>query len=199
MLLSALVPALVLSTGLLSGVGEPEAGRTKQAAVDPGAYASADWPAHNTSLYAENLQGKKLPTALGEETWLTEKQDLEGKVLVLDFWATWCGPCIAAEPKLTALQKKLKDHLVVIGVSGQNEDIETVRSYLDEKGTEHAYVHDAEQRVFKPFKSRGIPLVVVISTDGVVRWMGNPHAPEFDKAVEQTVRVDPGLKAPAKE
>lgn len=57
------------------------------------------------------------------------------------------------------------------------------------------YLHDAEQRVYKPFESRGIPLVVVLSTDGVIRWMGNPHHKDFNAIVGQVVAADPMIKA----
>lgn len=214
----ALIPALVLGAGVLAAFapeteqakpGEPEPfvltiswddapDEKAPVKVDAALYAAADWPAHNPDLYAENFQGKKLEVPLGQETWLTPEQDLAGKVLVLDFWATWCAPCIAATPRLAELQKAYDKGLAVVGVSGQNEDIGTVRAYLDEKEPSFAYVHDDKQGVFAPFKSRGIPLAVVVSTDGVVRWMGNPLAKEFKEAVEQVVRVDPLVKARSK-
>jgi thiol-disulfide isomerase/thioredoxin len=215
-----LIPALVLGAGFLPiapegekpGAGEPtvftieieweDAPNGKTPAkdgpgVDPALYAAAEWPAHNTDLYAEDFQGKNLPAPLGAETWLTAKQDLAGKVVLLDFWATWCGPCVAATPKLAELQKAHPDSLAVVGVSGQGEDAETIRSYLAEHKPSFAYIHDDAQTVFKPFKSRGIPLVVVVSTDGVVRWIGNPFEPDFKPAVEQIVKADPLVKARA--
>lgn len=206
----ALIPALALGAGLLSFAPEEAEPETMvftiqweeadpaPAKVDPALYAAAEWPAHNTDLYAEDFQGKKLPAPLGTETWLTPKKDLAGKVLLLDFWATWCGPCIAATPKLAELQKAHPDSLAVVGISGQGEDADTIRSYLAEKKPSFAYVHDDAQAVFKPFKSRGIPLVVLVSTDGVVRWIGNPFEPDFQAAVEQAVKVDPLAKAGAK-
>lgn len=215
----ALIPALTLGAGMLSMApeqGKPgwpdplvitlewdeapdgKAPADAPAKVDPALYAAAEWPAHNTDLYAEDLQGEKLAAPLGKEIWLTPKQDLAGKVVLMDFWATWCGPCIAATPKLAELQKAHPDTLAVVGVSGQGEDIETIRSYLAEKKPAFVYVHDDEQTVFKPFKSRGIPLVVLVSTDGVVRWIGNPFEPDFKAAVEQTIKVDPVANARVK-
>jgi thiol-disulfide isomerase/thioredoxin len=182
--------------GVAAGVKDP-ANADAPIKVDPALYAAADWPAHNPDLYAEDFQGKKLAAPLGKETWLTPKQNLDGKVLLLDFWATWCGPCIAATPRLADLQKAHPQGLAVVGVSGQGEDAETIRSYLAEHKPSFAYIHDDAQTVFKPFKSRGIPLVVVVSTDGVVRWMGNPFSETFKPAVEQIVKADPLVKARA--
>jgi thiol-disulfide isomerase/thioredoxin len=191
-----LIPAaLVLSASFL--VAEPPAAQPAPPTVqvDPAAYESAKWPAHNTDLYANDFQGKKLEVTLGQEQWLTEKKDLTGQVLVLDFWATWCGPCIAAEPKLTKIQKDFAGKLSVIGISGQGETADVVQKHMGNKKPHYAHLHDDEQRVFKPFESRGIPLVVVVSTDGVVRWMGNPHDKKFEAAVKAVVEVDPLIKA----
>lgn len=204
----ALVPALTLGAGLFSIAPEEPAvvpadplvltirwdpAPGIRAEVDPALYAAAEWPAHNTELYAEDFQGQKLPVALGNETWLTAEKDLGGKVLLLDFWATWCGPCIAAMPKLAEIQRSHPERLAVVGVSGRGEDSDTVRSHLAKKETAFSYIHDDEERLFKSFRSRGIPLLVLVSTDGVIRWMGNPFEPDFKAAVEQVLRVDPGL------
>ncbi|RMH30787.1 MAG: TlpA family protein disulfide reductase [Planctomycetota bacterium] len=195
---SSLIYAVIASLATTGLVGlSPEPG-TQPVEVDATAYATADWPAHNRGrLYAKDMQGKELPVKLGNETWLTEEKDLSGKVLVLDFWATWCGPCIAASPKLEKLQKDHKGNLEVVAISGQGEDEQTVRSWLEKKGDKIGYNHvfDAEQRVYKPLGITGIPHVVVLSTDGVIRWQGNPHEKDFAKIVSQIVSNDPLIKA----
>ena len=195
MLASVAVSIALLAGGLMSAEPQESAPAVSVPQIDPGLYKTAAWPAHNTDLYAKNLQGQKLPVALGQETWLTEKQDLTGKVLVLDFWATWCGPCIAAEPKLEKLTKDFAGKVAVIGISGQREEQSKVESHLAKHEPKWVYLHDTEQRVYKPFESRGIPLVVVLSTDGVIRWMGNPHHKEFNAIVGQVVAADPLIKA----
>lgn len=165
--------------------------------IDASLYANADWPTHNSGegLYAKDFQGKQLQVALGNETWISEKANVEGKVLVLDFWATWCPPCVAAMPILDKMQKAESQNLAIMSIGGQREDEATVRSYLsDHEESIHA-LFDADQSVFKPFQSEGIPLVVVISTDGVVRWIGNPHDPAFQPAVKKVIAVDPMIQA----
>lgn len=168
--------------------------------VDSAAYGNADWPAFNPDkdLYSKNLQGKKLPVAFGSETILSEGSDLKqlkGKVLIVDFWATWCGPCLAAAPKLADLKEAHSDDLMVVGVSGVNEDEQAVRSYLAEHHEPFMQLFDADQKVLKEFESRGIPLVLVMSTDGVIRWMGNPHEAEFKSVVEKVIKADPLIQA----
>src|SRR5580700_3646190 len=71
-------------------------------------------------LYADDIRGKKAPDFFVEK-WLTAEPDRKGKVVLIDFWATWCGPCRKAIPELSAFQEKFKDDLVVIGVSDETE------------------------------------------------------------------------------
>jgi thiol-disulfide isomerase/thioredoxin len=208
--MSALFSAVLamLSAMSLSGQGvsspastataKPPAERAPETiAIDPALYESANWPAHNKgSLNARNVQGSELAVKLGGETWLTKKTDLNNKVLVLDFWAVWCPPCRAAEPKLHALQEANTDKLQVVAISGQGEDQSTVESYIGKKeDLNYTHLFDANQAIYKSLQVRAIPHVVVLSTDGVVRWQGNPHDKAFKEAVDQVVKNDPMIKA----
>lgn len=165
---------------------------------DRSAYDHDRWPEHNKKrLTAQNVQGKGLPVAFSPDRvqWLTDRPKLEGRVVVLDFWATWCQPCRRAIPGLEALARKHKDDLVIIGVGGQDEPISAVQGYLRAHRSPYAHVFDEQQNVYKGLRINAIPHVVVLSTDGVVRWQGNPLEPEFRSAVDKTIEVDPGVAA----
>jgi len=204
--MSAILSALLamLSTMSLSGHAMQPTETSTTAAepaeiieIDAAAYASADWPAYNRGIInGTNVQGDPLAVKLGTETWLTKEVDLNARVLVLDFWAVWCGPCRAAEPKFHALQKAHDGKLQVLAISGQGETQSSVETYIGKKpDLNYSHLYDAKQSIYHSLKIRAIPHVLVLSTDGVVRWQGNPHDPAFKKAVDQVVKNDPMIQA----
>ncbi len=176
----------------------PMGGPEVKERVSPEDYKQVKWPPTNKGVAnAKNLQGKPLPAKLGKETWLGKEPDREGKIIVLDFWATWCGPCKAAMPHLDDLYKKYSKNIVVIGIS--DEDDATVKKFI--KAAKHSYPQAIDQAatVKTALGISGIPHVVVLSTDGVVRWQGNPHPSADLKSLQETVAklidVDPGVRA----
>lgn len=195
------VLAMLTTMSLSGNAGQPATEykeiKAETVTVEAGAYDTADWPDHNTGrLNARNVQGQKLAVQLGKETWLTEEKELDGKVLVLDFWAVWCPPCRAAEPKFQALQQSNDKNLEIVAISGQGESQSTVESYIAKKSElNYTHLYDAEQGIYKSLRVRAIPHVVVLSTDGVVRWQGNPHDRGFGRAVEQVIANDPLIRA----
>jgi len=163
--------------------------------IDPKEYSTANWPSHNKAgLSANDYQGQPLPVAMGNEEWVYNERSLENKVLVLDFWATWCGPCIAAAPMLHKMQNQHEGKLEIVGIGG-SEKIADFKRYVFKKKGNYAQMFDANKNISSALGIKGIPHVVVLSTDGTIRWQGNPHNPAFKKAVAMTVAADPLLKA----
>ncbi len=147
------------------------------AAPDGAGQAKPEFPpAVKKNLYADHdLRGKAAPK-LDVAKWLTDKPRTEGKVVLIDFWATWCGPCRRLIPELEAWQAKYKDDLVVIGISDEQEA--KVRDHFKVGGMKYALAVDENARMKKSIGVKGIPHVLVIGTDNVVRWQGFPGTEE---------------------
>ncbi|MCH2449822.1 MAG: TlpA family protein disulfide reductase [Gracilimonas sp.] len=92
--------------------------------------------------------------------------DFEGKVVLFDFWETWCGPCLQVFPTMDSLQNEYPDDFVVVAVNLNNSDtIEDVRSFKDKNEYDFVYTLDTEKVGDKIIKL-GIPFKVYFDPDG---------------------------------
>jgi thiol-disulfide isomerase/thioredoxin len=125
--------------------------------------------------------------------------DLEkGKVYVVEFWATWCGPCKVSIPHLTELQKKYKN-VTFIGVSAFEQDQSAVRPFVEQMGDKMDYrvAIDDVAKGAKPATGKmakgwmiaagqnGIPTAFIVNGDGKVAWIGHPS--KLEEPLEQIV------------
>lgn len=116
-----------------------------------------------------------------------------GNVYVIEFWATWCGPCVRAIPHLTKLQKQYADDgLIILGVSTDREK-DTVTNFVRQRGDQIGYhiAWDSEDRMkgywFDPAGLRGIPASFIVDRQGKIQYIGNPHDPDFDTVLALVV------------
>jgi cytochrome c biogenesis protein CcmG, thiol:disulfide interchange protein DsbE len=120
-------------------------------------------------LAHSQLVGKPAPAfelpAIAPITASIKLADLAGHVVVLDFWATWCGPCEVAIPELNALHAKHPD-VRIIGIS--NEDLAPIQQYLGTHHIEYAIARD-DQRASVDYLIEALPTTVIIDKHGVVR------------------------------
>jgi len=127
-------------------------------------------------IWAKSFLNQKAPK-LEVQEWLTEKPDLNGKFVLIDFWATWCGPCRRFIPELNKFHKKFGDKLVIIGLS--SESAETIRK-MESPKIKYYIASDPLSRTKNAVQVRGIPHVILMSPDGIVRWEGFPALPGYE-------------------
>lgn len=120
------------------------------------------------------LEGTPAPEISVKE-WIGDEVSIagsRGKVIVLDFWATWCGPCMAAIPKNVALvQSRADDGLVFIGVHDGNNGWDKAASVVRDKGINYPVARDSGESV-RGYNLSFWPTYVVIDRAGMVRAAG---------------------------
>lgn len=158
-------------------------------------YDRAPWPEPNRdpSLGAINAQGRPLPVALGGERRLAGPAPQAGRVTILVFWATWAGPSLRAVDVVSGVAQLHGRRAQAIAIAGQDERRSAVQAYLAENNMPCIVAIDEKQGVYRGLDVQAIPHAVVLSTDGVVRWQGNPLDPRFPEAVYRVVEADPGV------
>jgi cytochrome c biogenesis protein CcmG, thiol:disulfide interchange protein DsbE len=118
----------------------------------------------------ENYRNRQAPDLVVAE-WIGDRPQVDGKFVLVDFWATWCPPCRAGIPELNALAAEYADSLVVIGLS--DESASKVKSMSSPK-IEYYSAVDPEGRTVRRVGVQGIPHAMLIDPSGKVCWQGTP-------------------------
>jgi cytochrome c biogenesis protein CcmG, thiol:disulfide interchange protein DsbE len=116
------------------------------------------------SLAGQNAAGFSLKSLDGETRSLS---DYRGKVLVVDFWATWCPPCRQELPILNKLRTEYAGKVEFVGVN--NEDARTIRDFLKSRHFDLEVLVDGKREVYRRYGVRSIPTLLVIDSHGVIR------------------------------
>jgi cytochrome c biogenesis protein CcmG, thiol:disulfide interchange protein DsbE len=118
-----------------------------------------------------DLVGKPAPDFTVQDSARTVSlRDLRGKVVVLNFWATWCPPCVEETPSLVAMQKQMKDKVTVFSVSLDDSD-SAYQQFIREHGMGDTLVtvRDATKRSNTTYGTFRFPETYVIDANGVLR------------------------------
>jgi thiol-disulfide isomerase/thioredoxin len=120
--------------------------------------------------------------------------DFRGKTVIIDFWATWCPPCIFQVPELNEfwIANEARGDVMVIGVAVDVEGAEVVSPWAEEQGVEYQLVIGDEE-VARDFGAMGFPTLVILRPDGSIdsRHVGLIEAEELEELVATSRRNAP--------
>lgn len=91
-----------------------------------------------------------------------------GKTVVLNFWATWCGPCVQEVPSIMALQKQMGDKIVILAVS-TDVDEDAYKNFTEKRMAGLLTVRDGDRKSSSLYGTFAYPETFVIDRDGVIR------------------------------
>jgi thiol-disulfide isomerase/thioredoxin len=130
---------------------------------------------------------------IGTKEWLTpggpSKEELAGRVYVIEFWATWCPTCKTSVKHLQEIQEKYARQGLVILALSQDDNPAKVRTFVAEKGIKYHVAMDAGSSA--DFNVKYIPTVFVVDSTGQVVWKGYPWEAGFEKAIQNALKHAP--------
>ena len=130
------------------------------------------------------------PPEINAQYWINTEPltlaGLRGKIVVLEFWATWCPPCRRSIPVLNGFAEKFADELVVVGLSDETEA--DVRKLKRPAITYHSAI-DTQARMKNELGVFGIPHAIVIEPGGFVVWEGFPLLPGYELTAEKIEKI----------
>jgi peroxiredoxin len=118
-------------------------------------------------------------------------ESLKGKIVLLNFFATWCGPCVAEMPHLQALSEKYRDKPVVVVSVAREQGVDEVKKFVDEKKLTYTIAVDPKREAYKLFATKYIPRNYVLDREGKIVFQSvgfdeDGMVKAIEKALEQT-------------
>lgn len=155
-------------------------------------FAQSVVPAYQFSL--NSLDGKKVELA-----------SLKGKVIFLDFWASWCPPCRASIPAVSKLYENYKNNKDVVIIGVNMEDAQTARKFVAQNKIQYLNVI-GDEITYRRYQVRGIPTFILIDKKGNIagRWVGFNESlleewfAKINTALAMTVEEPKPIKIPSK-
>ncbi|MCF7919014.1 MAG: TlpA family protein disulfide reductase [Candidatus Cloacimonetes bacterium] len=118
-------------------------------------------------LFAEKMPDFTLENSAGEEVSLYSALN-DSTIVIVDFWATWCGPCCLELPHLDSLNNKYKNLTVIAISTDGKKTMPKAKEYIAEKGYGFTVLHDPRREVQRLLKVSAIPVTFIVAPDGEI-------------------------------
>jgi len=165
-------PCIIISVGILIGMGlgalfisglvlatnsfsQPKTGMIEE--VDSGDAPQVNTPAPDFEL--DNLTGE-----------IKHLSDYQGRVVVLNFWATWCGPCTYEMPFFQEIYESYESEIAVLAVNNQ-ESVDRVNPFVEELGLTYEIMMDNDGGVAMQYQVLGFPTTYFIDPNGIIKFL----------------------------
>jgi peroxiredoxin len=124
-------------------------------------------------------------------------EDLRGKVVVLDFWGTWCGPCVDSVPSLRSMHKKYSKEpsFVLLGISSDREE-DVWKAFTEKNKMIWPQYLDKDRRIHRAFGIRAFPTYIVIDHEGIVKF--SSVGASWERSVDLHSAIQKAVKVVAK-
>jgi cytochrome c biogenesis protein CcmG/thiol:disulfide interchange protein DsbE len=173
--------ALLACVVVLAGCGGGDAGNPESKAVDYKA-ALADAPPKLAALYR---QGDALVPA-GLDAYERELRRLDGTPVVVNLWASWCGPCRFEFPVFQDVSAKLGDAVAFLGVDTLDND-DAARTFLDQLPVPYPSITDPDREVWDELKARGVPATAFYDSSGELVYL---HQGPYESSDDLTADIE---------
>jgi thiol-disulfide isomerase/thioredoxin len=121
------------------------------------------------------------------------------KIVILDFWATWCGPCVREMPVVAKIAEEYREKDVVLYCLNQQEEADTIRDFLKENSLKVTVSLDANGEAGEAYGAEAIPLLVLVDKSGIVQSVHTGFSPDIaDKLKEELDGIIGGENLAAK-
>jgi thiol-disulfide isomerase/thioredoxin len=173
--------SIFLVVGLITGCGKGTADVAELPTAKAAAASPVDSDARSIPEFEKaTLAGETLSTA-----------DLAGKVTVVNFWATWCGPCVVETPALVALRNEWKDrNFEIVGISMDEEGLSVIGDFAERFDISYPLIHDLGPLAEKFGGVYALPTSFVVDSNGEIlhRFIGVFPVEEMREELDQLIQ-----------